>query len=84
MAGLFVIAATDRRMDINDFRAFTAKSGEDAGLIHVQDETTLEEYLTTRNPLLLTDDYAPTDVLIAPSCSSYVAFSHENGLTFPR
>ena len=30
------------------------------------DETKLEEYLAERSPILLTDDYAPTDILVAP------------------
>ena len=30
------------------------------------DEIRLEEYLSEREPILLTDDYAPTEILVAP------------------
>ena len=35
-------------------------------LLNVYDEIVLEEYLSEREPILLTDDYAPTDILVAP------------------
>ena len=62
----FVIASTDRRIDLEDFRRSILKSGEHVGLIYASDEIKLENYLAEKNPILLTDDYAPTDILVAP------------------
>ena len=62
----FVLVATDRIIDIDDFRNFTSLQGEYVIRIFVQDERELDSYLAEKNPLLLTDDYAPTDILIAP------------------
>ncbi len=64
--GTFVIAATDASMDLDDFKRFVTESSEKKMVSNPHDETTLEEYLATRDPVLLTDDYAPTDILIAP------------------
>jgi len=61
----FVIAATDRHIDLNDFKTFNAKNGKYGNLIHFREEKELEKYLAERNPILLTDDYAPTDLLVA-------------------
>jgi hypothetical protein len=49
----FVIAATDRQID---FGAYT----------YTLSGAKLSEYLAKRKPLLLTDNYAPTDILVAP------------------
>lgn len=49
----FVIAATDRQID---FGAYT----------YTITGAKLSEYLAKRKPILLTDDYAPTDILVAP------------------
>jgi spermidine synthase len=62
----FVIASTDRAIDLKDFRGFIPKSGKYLGPIYAQDENKLVSYLAERQPILLTDDYAPTDILIAP------------------
>jgi len=62
----FVIAATDRDIDLDKYRETVTKNrAEDATGIPY-DETTVDEYLNERNPILLTDDYAPTDILVAP------------------
>jgi spermidine synthase len=61
----FVIVATDRHLDLDDFKAYNSKNGKYANLIHFREEKVLEEYLAERNPILLTDDYAPTDLLVA-------------------
>ena len=49
----FVIAATDRQIDFGAY-SYPLTGAE------------LREYLAKRKPLLLTDDYAPTDILVAP------------------
>lgn len=62
----FVIAATDRSIDLVDYgRAMAAgkKTGPAGKTI---DEVTVDSYLADRAPVLLTDDYVPTDILVAP------------------
>ncbi len=60
-----VIMATDRKLDFDDYRK-AATSGEDAELFgQPVDQEELERYLAEKDPILLTDDYAPTDILVA-------------------
>jgi spermidine synthase len=66
LGSTFVIAATDRCIDLDDFISFISKSEEYSGRIYAPDEIKLENYLADRNAILLTDDYAPTDILVAP------------------
>ena len=61
----FVIIATDNPMDMDEFEASVSKNNYRLGLI-VHDQKLLEEYLATKQPIVLTDDYAPTDSLVAP------------------
>lgn len=61
----FVIAATDRPMDLADFREFLTSNGKsDAYSVPLKEEV-LQKYLEERKPVLLSDDYAPTDILVA-------------------
>ncbi|MFH0914370.1 MAG: fused MFS/spermidine synthase, partial [Chloroflexota bacterium] len=62
--GTFVIAATDRPLDLENFKQFINKGKDPTSNPH--DEAGLQKYLAERRPLLLTDDYAPTDILVAP------------------
>jgi spermidine synthase len=64
--GTFVIAATDRKIDFSDFNRFRSENGDYGKLMQNEGEKEVEEYLAQRKPILLTDDYAPTDVLVAP------------------
>ncbi|MBI2832388.1 MAG: fused MFS/spermidine synthase [Chloroflexi bacterium] len=64
--GTFVIVASDRGIDLADYKAFVTQSGTKRAAGTPGDESKLEEYLAARKPVLLTDDYAPTDILIAP------------------
>ncbi|MBI4282962.1 MAG: fused MFS/spermidine synthase [Chloroflexi bacterium] len=61
----FVIAATDRRLDIGDYTRFISQNGQKGFFGYLHDEVKLEEYLSERKAVLLTDDYAPTDILLA-------------------
>ena len=61
----FVIAATDRRLDLSDYRRFFTLYGMRKFVGYPLDETKLQDYLAERDPILLTDDYAPTDILVA-------------------
>lgn len=61
----FVVAATDRQLDIAEYNSAVTRNGtrEPEGILF--DETRLEAYLANKKPILLTDDHAPTDILVA-------------------
>ncbi len=61
----FVIAATDKPIDLSAFQTFAAKNGSKPNA-YIRDEAGVSEYLAGRHPILLTDDHAPTDILVAP------------------
>ena len=62
----FVIVATDRYIDMDDYTLKVVSGREEnaSGVPYTEDG--LDEYLAQRNPILLTDNYAPTDILVAP------------------
>jgi len=62
----FVIAATDRGIYLADYKKFVIGGGQREVSGNPYDKIKLEEYLAQRDPILLTDDYAPTDILVAP------------------
>lgn len=62
----FVIAATDRPIDPVDYRKFVTANGAKRATGYIMDETRMEEFLAKRDPILLTDDHVPTDILVAP------------------
>ncbi|MBI2850575.1 MAG: fused MFS/spermidine synthase [Chloroflexi bacterium] len=61
----FVIAATDRRLDTADYTSIVTRNGARPAEGTLYDEAQLEAYLSSRKPILLTDDHAPTDILVA-------------------
>lgn len=61
----FVIAATDRPIDLIAFREYYMTDENTTAYSIPLDESKLEAYLAERRPVLLTDDYAPTDILVA-------------------
>ncbi len=61
----FVIAATDLNIDPSEYSKFVTGNGKIASG-YIYDEAKLEKYMAARKPILLTDDYAPTDILLAP------------------
>lgn len=61
----FVIAATDHRIDLVDYNKFITSAGSLKATGEPYDEIKLEEYLAERQPILLTDDHAPTDIMVA-------------------
>lgn len=64
-AGLsnYVIAATDRDIDLNGLKKYSTNNGGFAANAH--DPIGLMEYLTGKRAILLTDDHVPTDILLA-------------------
>ncbi len=63
--GTFVIVATDRPIDLIDYEKFVTADGTRPAYGYPFGGEALQ-YYTGDRALLLTDDYAPTDVLIAP------------------
>jgi len=62
----FVVLATNGALDIDDFAAFMKKSqGDDANSAVVPEEI-VNRLLERNYSVVLTDDYAPVDNLIAP------------------
>ncbi len=61
----FVIVATDRRIDFADYERFAMDDGKVESYANPLDEIKLDEYLAKNDPILLTDDHAPTDILVA-------------------
>jgi spermidine synthase len=61
----FVIAATDRELDYFAYEKFVTEDGKKrpAGIMH--NPAALDMYVIERQALLLTDDYVPTDILVA-------------------
>ncbi|MBA7630656.1 Polyamine aminopropyltransferase [subsurface metagenome] len=61
-----VIVATHCRIDLADYQKFVTEDGKKKAYGYPLKEMELEKYLAERDPILLTDDHAPTDILIAP------------------
>ncbi|MFC1907426.1 fused MFS/spermidine synthase, partial [Chloroflexota bacterium] len=61
----YILAATDQPIDLNAYRNFITEGGKKKAIARPHDERNLEEYLTGKKPILLTDDYVPTDILVA-------------------
>ena len=53
--------ATDRA----DYEKFITQDRESQPFGYIHDLVKLDEYLAERVPLLLADDYAPTDIMVA-------------------
>ena len=62
----FVVAPTDRGLDTADYTAFVTQNGARAPAGTPYNESQLATYISDKKPILLTDDYAPTDILVAP------------------
>jgi hypothetical protein len=62
----FVIAASDRYIEPEDYKDFTQSNGVLSVSGYPSSEAALDKYLSERNPIFLTDDHVPTDILVAP------------------
>jgi len=65
--GTFVVVASDKEFDSDDYFTFLKETGINIPAGTPYSEAVLHDYLSTRDPILLTDDYAPTDILVAPT-----------------
>jgi len=61
----FVIAATDRELDFDAYQASVTEGGKKPAQGNMHNPAALEMYLAERQPILLTDDHVPTDILLA-------------------
>ena len=61
-----VIVATDQPIDMSDYKKFITEGGKKKAIGYPLDIIELEKYMAGRAPILLTDDHAPTDILLAP------------------
>ncbi len=59
----YIIVATDNNLDIEGFKEYMAVKKSFVANVH--DPVLLTEYIAQKNAILLTDDYAPTDILLA-------------------
>jgi spermidine synthase len=62
----FVICASPRRLDMNDFARTIERAKGGKMVSHVLPQDQLVKYLKERYSVILTDDYVPADNLIAP------------------
>ena len=60
----FIVIAGNGNLDINDFSLYS-KSQRDV-ISHVVSENVLNDFLSKRHSVVLTDDYVPVDNLLAP------------------
>ncbi len=61
----FVIAATDQTINFNDYRSFVTEGGRKQATGIPLTDAELNKFLAEKNPILLTDDHVPTDILVA-------------------
>jgi spermidine synthase len=62
----YVIAASDRSIDPTEYLNYMRQIGIQYPSNYPSTEVALDQYLTGRTPILLTDDHVPTDILVAP------------------
>ena len=62
----FVVVASPRRLDMDDFVKTIRGTGGKEMTTHVMPQERLQEYLADRYSIILRDDYVPVDNLIAP------------------
>jgi spermidine synthase len=61
----FVVMATDREFDADDYMRVITRNGLRSPVGRPFSEAELAAFMDGKKPLLLTDDYAPTDILLA-------------------
>jgi spermidine synthase len=62
----FVIVASEYYLDPAEYADHMEQIGIKTPSAHPATESAVNQYLAQRNPILLTDDHVPTDVLVAP------------------
>jgi hypothetical protein len=65
----FIIAASDQPISLENYITFLSRSGDSASSGHPWTNAEITKLFTERSPILLTDDHAPTDILVAPLIS---------------
>ena len=51
---------------LTDYRKFATETGNMKPIGVLYNEIEMKEYLSEKEPIRLTDNYAPTDILVAP------------------
>jgi hypothetical protein len=65
-AQTYVVAASATPVDLDRLRTIRGKGPDGDGVVGVMPADALEDWLRGANPVVLTDDYAPADNLMAP------------------
>jgi spermidine synthase len=63
----FILVATDEPIELEKLYPFAIKSEKNNAKFYIVEAEQQAAYLAERKPPLLTDDYAPTDALLAPA-----------------
>lgn len=72
-----VIVASKQNIDMNDFITFIRREKGQSAMSHVLPAERLQEYLSQRPTIILTDDYVPVDNLIAPIFEERYGYTRE-------
>jgi hypothetical protein len=61
-----VVVASPQKLDVDDFTQTIQREAGDERVSHVMPQEQLQQVLAERHSVVLTDDYAPVDNLLAP------------------
>ncbi len=64
-ASTYIAVASPTALDLESFREFVGQTTKREKFTGIMDDATLKEYLATGRQIVLTDDYAPVDNLVA-------------------
>jgi spermidine synthase len=62
----FIVIASNGHIDIKDFQGFARTHLKDRATAQVVPEDLMEEFINKRHAIIIKDDYAPVDNLVAP------------------
>ena len=74
----FIVLAGNGKLDINDFDNFVRNVRQSEATSSVVPEQMIREFISNRKSVLLTDNYAPVDNLIAPVFEERFGFNRSN------
>lgn len=74
----FIVLASNGKLDINDFESFVRNYLKSEATAAVVPEHMIQDFLTNRKAILLTDDYAPVDNLIAQVFEERFGYNRRN------
>jgi spermidine synthase len=62
----FIVMASNGEIDMNDFKRFVQTHLKDRVSAHVVPDDLMDEFINRRHAVVIRDDYAPVDNLVAP------------------